>query len=173
MGCLEELQTRMAVDSVDQKELMKETGINLAQMKAELTSLADLKALKMEPMKEKDSQMGCLEEPPKWMDVDSVDQKELMKQTVMKWAQMKADCLALPTALQMVGSWAQMKAESTSLADLKALKMGPMTRTDSQKGFPEGPMKQMVKNWARLLVGMRWKVMSWARLLVGMIHLAH
>ena len=85
--------------------------------------------------------MGCLQEPPKQMAVDSVDQKELMKQTVMKWAQMKADCLALPTALQMVGSWAQMKAESTSLADLKALKMGPMTRTDSQKGFPEGLMK--------------------------------
>ena len=55
----------------------------MAQMKAELTNLADLKALKMELRKQKDSQMGCLEEPPKRMAVDSVDQKELMKQTVM------------------------------------------------------------------------------------------
>ena len=69
-----------------------------------------------------------------------------MKQTVMKWALTKADCLAIPTALQMVGSWAQMKAESTSLADLKALKMGPMTRMDLQKGCPEGPMKQTATN---------------------------
>jgi hypothetical protein len=30
---------------------------------------------------------------------------------------------------------------------------------DSQMGLLEGPMKQMVKNWARLLVGMMWKVM--------------
>ena len=51
----------------------------MAQMKAELTNLADLKALKMELRKQKDSQMGCLEELPKWMDVDSVDQKEPMK----------------------------------------------------------------------------------------------
>ena len=29
------------------------------------TRMAGLKALKMELMKEKDSQMGCLEEPPK------------------------------------------------------------------------------------------------------------
>jgi hypothetical protein len=33
----------------------------------------------MELMKQKGSQMGCLEELPKRMDVDSVDQKEPMK----------------------------------------------------------------------------------------------
>ena len=70
-----------------------------------MTSLADLKALKMEPRKQKGLQMGFLEEPPKRMAVDSVDQRVLTKQTVINWARMKGDCLALLTALQMVGSW--------------------------------------------------------------------
>ena len=116
-----------------------------------------------------------------------VDQKELMKQMVMNWARVKADCLASPTVLQMVRRWDQMKVELTNLAvdsvdqkELRKLK-------DSQMGCPEElpkwmdvdsvdqkePMKETGINLARLLVGMMWKVMSWAHLLVGMIHSAY
>ena len=82
----------------------------MAQMKAELTNLAVDSVDQKELMTRMDLQMDCLEEPPKQMAVGSVDQKELMKQTAMKLARMKADCLASPTALQMVGSSAQTKA---------------------------------------------------------------
>ena len=97
----------------------------------------------MELRKQKDSQMGCLEEPPKQMAVDSVDQKELMKQTVMKLARMKADCLASPTALQMVRRWAQMKAESTSLAVDSVDQKELMKQKDSQMGCLEELPKWM------------------------------
>ena len=53
--------------------------MNWAQMKAELTNLAVDSVDQKELMIQKGSQTGCLEGPPKQMDVDSVDQKEPMK----------------------------------------------------------------------------------------------
>ena len=87
--------------------------------------------------------MGCLQEPPKRKDVDSVDQKELKKQMVMNLALMKADCLALATALQMVGRWALMKAGLTSLA-VDSVDQKELTRQKGlQMGCPEEPMRWM------------------------------
>jgi hypothetical protein len=87
--------------------------------------------------------MGCLQEPPKQMAVDSVDQKELMKQMVINWARMKADCLALTTVLQMVGSWAQMLVELTSLAVDSVDQMELMKQKGSQMGCLEELPKWM------------------------------
>lgn len=41
-----------------------------------------------------------------------------MKSLAQMKAQMKADCWALLTAVQMVGSWAQMKAGTKALTKL-------------------------------------------------------
>ena len=68
-------------------------------------------------------------------------------------AQTKADCLALPTAVQIVGSLAQMKADCW--AQTKATEIN------------------LEKKLTPLLVGMRWKVMNWAHLKVRMNHSAN
>ena len=87
--------------------------------------------------------MGCLQEHPKWMAGLLVDQKELTKQTGMNLAQTKADCLALLTALQMVGRWALTKAELTSLAVDSVDQKELMIQKGSQTGCLEEPPKRM------------------------------
>ncbi len=87
--------------------------------------------------------MGCLQEPPKQMAGLMVDQKELMKQMVINWARMKADCLALTTVLQMVGSWDQMKAVLTNSAVDSVDQKELMKQKGSQMGCLEELPKQM------------------------------
>jgi len=91
--------------------------------------------------------MGCLQEPPKQMAGLLVDQKELMKQMVMNWARVKADCLASPTVLQMVGSWDQMKVELTSLAVDSVGQKELMKQKGLQMGCLEELPKRMGVDW--------------------------